>query len=94
MEKTTTKNNKKIIFIKKSYLVFIIFDFNLMQPNKENSTTLILIAEFPIMKLIGKKQKEKFNNESELNLKFLLLNIINTVCNIIIYNQIFLNIYI
>ena len=94
MEKTTTKNNKKIIFIKKSYLVFIISDFNLMQPNKENSTTLILIAEFPIMKLIGKKQKEKFNNESELNLKFLLLNIINTVCNIIIYNQIFLNIYI
>ena len=94
MEKTTTKNNKKIIFIKKSYSVFIIFDFNLMQPNKENSTTLILIAKFPIMKLIGKKQKEKFNNESELNLKFLLLNIINTVCNIIIYNQIFLNIYI
>ena len=38
-----------------------------MQPNKENSITLILIAEFPIMKLIGKKEKEKFNNESELN---------------------------
>ena len=94
MEKTTTKNNKKIIFIKKSYLVFIIFDFNLIQPNKENSTTLILIAEFPIMKLIGKKQKEKFNNKSEFNLKFLLSNIINRVCNIIIYNQIFLNIYI
>ena len=65
-----------------------------MQPNKENSTTLILIAKFPIMKLTGKKQKEKFNNELELNLKFLLLNIINTICNIIIYNQIFLNIYI
>ena len=65
-----------------------------MQPNKENSTTLILIAKFPIMKLIGKKQKEKFNNESELNLKLLLLNIINTICNIIIYNQIFLDIYI
>ena len=56
-----------------------------MQPNKENNTTLILIAKFPIMKLIGKKQKEKFNNELELNLKFILFLIYKYLIQSFIY---------
>ena len=63
VEKKITKNNKKIILIEKLNLVVKIFDRKRKIPKTQNNIRLMLIAKFPIIKLIGKKAKVRFINK-------------------------------
>ena len=75
-EKKIIQNNKKIIFVEKSNLVFKIFDFNWKIPKQQNNTTFRLIIKLPRIKLIGKKPKIMFVNRVGLILKFFLYKVI------------------
>ena len=81
VEKKITKNNKKIIFIERLYLVVKIFDLKWKIPKIQNNTRLRLIIKFPKIKLIGKKAKVRFINKTESIENFFLFKFI-TLFNI------------
>ena len=72
VEKKTTINNKKIIFKVKSSLIVKIFDLNWKIPKIQKNTRFKFIIKFPTIKLIGKKAKIRFINETDFISKILL----------------------
>ena len=76
VEKKIIKNNKKIIFIDRLNLVVKILDLKCKIPKQQNSKVFILVIKFPKIKLIGKKAKTIFVNNTGLMLKIFLYKVI------------------
>ena len=73
MEKKIIKNKKKITFIVVSNLNVKEFFLSCRNPKIQNNSIFTLVAKFPIIKLNGNKQKNKFEYVYRSLFLFLLM---------------------